>query len=189
MDWANGDFPITRTLQLWNWLPCKLVKWGTEGYELSSEPAEGTSAEVERWESMISTSFITLRMDERFGHYNLCDVSIKVAYLGWRAETIYTKTQPLSPSSSVSTQLWPQSLNISENQPEWALGERLHGRIVLGAPFTHIGQALCKSQQLAVSHALPDLASSFLPPLSSLLLFKSYTCPHSDTSLHTSEVY
>ena len=52
---------------------------------------------------MISTSIVTLRMDERFGHYNLCDVSIKVAYLGWRVETIYTKTQLVSSSSSVST--------------------------------------------------------------------------------------
>ena len=93
MDWANGFFPINKILQLRNWLPCKLVKWGMEGRELSSEPAEGISAEVERWDSMISTSFVTLRMDERFGHYNFCDVSIKVAYLGWRVETIYTKTQ------------------------------------------------------------------------------------------------
>ena len=65
MDWANGFFPITKTLQLRNWLPCKLVKWGMEGRELS-EPAEGISAEVEQWDSMISTSFVTLRMDERF---------------------------------------------------------------------------------------------------------------------------
>ena len=103
MDWANGFFPINKILQLRNWLPCKLVKWGMEGRELSSEPAEGISAEVERWDSMISTSFVTLRMDERFGHYNSCDVSIKVAYLGWRVETIYTKTQLVSSSSSVST--------------------------------------------------------------------------------------
>ena len=102
MDWANGFFPITKTLQLRNWLSCKLVKWGMEGRELS-EPAEGISAEVEQWGSMISTSFVTLRMDERFGHYNLCNVSIKVSYLGWRVETISTKIQLVSPSSSVST--------------------------------------------------------------------------------------
>ena len=49
---------------------------------------------------------------------------------------------------------------------------------ILGASFTYTGQILCKSQQLAVGHALPELPSSFLPSLSNCLLFKSCRCPY-----------
>ena len=165
------------------------MKWGTEGCELSAETAEGISAEVEWWDSMISTSFITLRMDERFGHYNLCNVSGKVAYSGWRVETIYTKTQLVFPSSSVST----HSLDLRASTYQRTSQSEPWGNVSTAESFweppshTH-RTGFRKITATGVSQVLPDLASSFLPSLSSWLLFKSYTCPHSDTYLHTLKI-
>ena len=133
---------------------------------------------------MISNVLSTLGVDERFVHYNFCDFPIKVACLGWRATTIYTKRRNMCfPPSSVSIYSLVHRASayqrMSQSEP---LGKVSTARSSWEPSSHTTGQALCKSQQLAVGHAFPELASSF--PLSPTIFYLNHTLvSSSDTHL------
>ena len=104
----------------------------------------------------------------------------KQLVLGCRVATIYTKRHntcfpqvefPFTALTSETQHIREPDRGRPQGTPAWHIhpGSLFH---------THTGQALCKSQKLAVGHTLPELPDSFLPPLTNCLLFKSCRCPN-----------
>ena len=126
---------------------------------------------------MISMSFIPW---ERMRDLNTIKCVMSLLW-EWRSSNyLYKETQQMFPSNSVSI----HSLDLRASTYQRTSQYEPPGSVSMAhsslEPPSYTGQAWCKSQQLAVGHAVPELESSFLPSLSNCLLFKSYMCPYSD---------